>query len=514
MRKEDVDGPWIERRIITGMIVSTDYLKEIRPLWNQRLLESETAGILADWCLTHFDEYKVAPGKDIENIYNAHLKNGLSKERAESIELVLRGLSDEYERKQFNVPYLVDQSRSYFQERHLTLYAEDIRNELRAGNVSEAEKLASGYHPIANQITKAIDPFSDSEKIRQAFQEAQKPLIRFSKTLGRFWNEQMVRDAFVALMGPEKRGKTFWLIELAMRGMACGCNIAFFQAGDMSELQMIKRLCVYLAKRSDKARYCEDVFYPLLDCANNQLGLCRRKERESYQSAPFDMNDVSLDKITFQQLVEAYDKNKDHQPCHNCHNNRGVVWLVKRKPVEPLNWKDAWRKIQEWRTKHRKQFRLVTYPNETLTVAEIKTLLDTWEREDGFVPDIIAIDYADILAPDPDCSRLDYRNQQNKIWQRLRRLSQQKHCLLLTATQAAATSYEHDTLRLSDFSETKTKYAHVTAMYGLNQTDREKQIGIMRINELVVREGEFDRENQVKVLQRLQTGRPYLGSFK
>ena len=68
-------------------------------------------------------------------------------------------------------------------------------------------------------------------------------------------------------------------------------------------------------------------------------------------------------------------------------------------------------------------------------------------------------------------------------------------------------------LNLSDFSEDKRKYAHTTATYSLNQTDEEKKIGIMRLGELVVRESEFDRTRQVKVLQCLQRGRPFIGSY-
>jgi len=52
-------------------------------------------------------------------------------------------------------------------------------------------------------------------------------------------------------------------------------------------------------------------------------------------------------------------------------------------------------------------------------------------------------------------------------------------------------------------------------MYGLNQDKdgREKQIGVLRINELVKREGGFDTSFIVTVLQRLELGRPFLGSY-
>jgi len=35
----------------------------------------------------------------------------------------------------------------------------------------------------------------------------------------------------------------------------------------------------------------------------------------------------------------------------------------------------------------------------------------------------------------------------------------------------------------------------------------------MRINEIVVREGDFSNEREVTILQNLQRGQPFLGSF-
>jgi hypothetical protein len=80
-------------------------------------------------------------------------------------------------------------------------------------------------------------------------------------------------------------------------------------------------------------------------------------------------------------------------------------------------------------------------------------------------------------------------------------------------TQIKALGYSKELLSMNDFSEDKRKFAHVTAMYGLNQTSEEKQIGIMRINELVVREADFNPLRPITILQRLQIGRPYLGAY-
>lgn len=509
-----MDDEFIERRIIIGMIISTDYLRAINEFWEPKYIESTAIKTIASWCIEYFNKYNKAPRRDIEGIYTAKLKSGIKPQQAEAIETILQSLNDEFKHKKFNRAYLVDETIHYFQERRLKDYANNINAEIDKGSIIEAERLANSYSPIVREKHTAVNPFADSERVEKAFKDQKKLLIRFPKAFGDLINSQLTRDSFVAFTGMEKIGKTFTLIELAMRSIMSGCNVAFFQAGDMSEGQMIKRLYIWLTRRSDQKKYCGDLLIPVVDCIGNQTNTCKLPEREC--DFGIFSKDTKMEQVSYKELMIAYEDNKkEYKPCSNCVKSfRGAVWFKHRPPVKPLTWKEGYKQARKFMTEYPNQLRLATFPNETLTMTDIKTLLDTWERQDQFVPDVVIVDYLDILAPDADIKKLDYRNQQNKIWQRARRLSQQKHCLFITVTQAAASSYEHDTLRLKDFSETKTKYAHVTAMYGLNQTDDEKKIGIMRINELVIREGDFDRINQIKVLQRLQTGRPFLGSYR
>jgi hypothetical protein len=179
-----------------------------------------------------------------------------------------------------------------------------------------------------------------------------------------------------------------------------------------------------------------------------------------------------------------------------------------------LTAKKAKEELSRFFHKYRRRFKLATYPAGTLTVSEMKKCLNSWEKYDGFVPDVIVVDYADILSAD-DGRVNEYRHRQDHIWKNLRALSQERHALLVTATQADAESYKKGRLSLSNFSEDKRKLSHVTAQYGLNQDPqgREKKLGIMRINEIVVREGEFSTDNEVYVLQDLAAGRPFLESF-
>lgn len=513
----------IERHILIGLITSTEFLDRIRQSWDPSLLQSSLVQRLAGWCVEYYDKYGKAPNRDIEGIYFEKLQHGLDQDLAEEIEEdILPDLSDEYEREGFNVQYLMDRASEYLNRRHLETWSKRIQDLTDAGETLEAEKLANNFKPLAKELDGSLNLSEPNslDRVREAFTTALQPLVTYPGALGQFWNAQLTRDALVAFMAPEKRGKSYLLLDLARRSVRQRLNVAFFQAGDMSESQQIRRLGIHLAKKSDREEYCGKMWEPVRDCIHNQLDDCDLDVRECFQGlygdhAPKTAKEAR-EELTKENLVELYKEpeNKRYKPCHNCkkyqlkENRWGCTWLKRVNVGQPLEAEEAVRIFENYFVKNKRRFMLSTHPNNTLSIGQIRTTLDIWYKQ-GFVPDVIIIDYADLLVSDEK----EFRHKQDAIWKGLRSLSEERHCLVVTATQADATSYERNLLTMSNFSEDKRKNAHVTAMYGLNQDPRgrEKDIGILRINELVIREGA--PQGVVHVLQNLRRGQPVLTSY-
>jgi len=156
-------------------------------------------------------------------------------------------------------------------------------------------------------------------------------------------------------------------------------------------------------------------------------------------------------------------------------------------------------------------FRLCCYSNNSLTVEKISSLLSEWSN-DGWEPDAVVLDYADILAPPKGVK--EKRDQINENWMHLRRVSQDFHCLVLTATQADAKSYGKRLLTKQNFSDDRRKHDHVTAMLALNALDEEKELGVMRINYLDRREAAYTESGEVWVAGCLDIGCPCMKSTR
>ncbi|HUX57832.1 MAG TPA: hypothetical protein VMV77_12715 [Bacteroidales bacterium] len=511
----------LERKIIIGLITSTPFIQQIYTAWDVQLLEAQMARLLAGWCIRYYEKYQEAPKKEIEGIYYQELKTGRHPQVVmEEIEQeILPKLSDEYENEKFNLGYLLDQTHEYFNERHLQNHTERITTLLEDGELLEAEKCACEYKPLITDSSTGLDLSSEValDRVKKAFEETAKPVVRYPKQLGDFWNQQLVRGGFVVLTASDKRGKSFWLLDMAIRACRQKAKVVFFQAGDMTEDQQLKRICTYLTKKSNLKKYSGKMFQPVRDCIHNQRDDCDLEERECDFGVFEDKTEEQLRReITLNDLKKEYKDSPDYRPCSACEEYRykpwGCSWIEEVDSGAPMTVKEAQAAVDEYFIQNNRRFKLSSHANGTLTLKEIKGLLDVWERQDGFSPDLIVIDYADLLVPEV---RTEFRHQVDNIWKGLRNLSQERHCLVASATQADAAAYEKNRLKISNFSEDKRKNAHVTAMYGLNQDtkDREKRIGLTRINEIVIREGDFSNANEITVLQNLKRGQPFLGSY-
>lgn len=511
----------IERQIIIACITSTDYLQQIRNIWDPRYLESATAKRIAGWCWEYFEQYNKCPGRDIESIYYAKLKKGkLPKDLFSEIEEdILPGLSTEYEKEDFNLNYLLEETTKYFTERKLAIHSNNIQALLSNGELSEAETTALDYTPIANSATTDLD-FANPvvlDRVEKAFKTTSQSLISYPRQLGQFWNSQLVRGGFVAIMASEKRGKSFWLLDMAMRGCKQKRNVAFFQAGDMTEDEQIMRICIYLSKKSNEVEYSGKMWEPVRDCIHNQADSCLFSNDREGDFKIFRGSTVeAIKNVSLKGLINEHKQFPEYKPCTNCSQywkrHWGAVWIKKVDTGPPLTVAEAKKAVDKFFIKNACRFKLSTHANGSLSIKHMKAILANWEKMDNFIPDIIIVDYADLLAGESK----DFRHLQNEIWKGLRSMSQEKgEPLVITVTQADAKSYEQNRLKLSNFSEDKRKYGHVTCLYGASQdvNDREKLIGIMRINELVKRKGAFSVANEITVLQNLKRGRPFISSY-
>ena len=500
----------IERKICVACIISDLVLARVSKIYKSDLVLNKSIDEIITWCVEYHKKYTVAPEATIQDVFDRKMRKTKDDDRYATLSAILSLCDKEFNRDcvNFNDEFYLDLCLEYFSERQLTNLTEDVQHEISVGNISEAEMKMIGYKRVQVTTDDSINPLTNAEEIAAAFEASDEPILRFKGAFGELTEEVNHRGDFVAFLAPEKTGKTFMLCDYVFAGLRARCNVALFGAGDMNKRQMIIRLGIRLVGRSNKKKYCGELLVPVLDCVYNQDNTCKSRRRTNNCALGIQKDDLWAGEFDFEEADPEY------TPCTNCKKGKSTFWYKKRPPVQPLEWREAFKAgVRFFKRMVGREFKMECFPNNSLSVYDIECRLRLWEEVNGFIPDLVVIDYADILAPEPGLTTKDTRTVENERWKALRSLADRGHCLVVTATQADAASYTQDRLNQTNFSEDKRKLSHVTAMFGLNKNNLEKRLGIMRVNEIVRREGDFFTDREVKVLQRLEMGRPLLDSF-
>lgn len=454
----------VERRILIGMIVDPVVLGRINSKWHPKAFRSKWSNIVAQWCLQYYQRYDKAPMKQIESLFEIWSEKTKDKTNVNLVDKFLTSLSDEYEdlKSESNSDYIIDIAARHFNQVKMENLVEQVESDITEGRPDKAHDRLVGYHKIEMGVGEGIDVLQNEDAIRKAFDTEHKDsLIKFPGALGEFFKGSLEREGFISFMGKKGVGKSWWLMTMAYEAMLQRKRVAMFEVGDMGESQTMRRFMIRASKQPRSPRWIE---YP--------TKIWRNKKKHRIERA-FDERNFTT-KLSWRKAKKACDR-------------------VMQKRVKS---KDTYLKLS-------------CHFNSTLSVDGIESILQDWERS-VWIPDVIVIDYADILKM--QYSKFEGRDAINETWKRLRALSQRRHCLLITATQSDADSYDRNTLKMKNFSDDRRKVDNVTGMIGINQTEDEKGKGIMRLNWISLRDDEFHPSNCVHVAGCLAIGNPAIRS--
>ena len=450
-----------ERVVLTSLVVDPLVLSRVASIWNGKLFGNPWANTVAGWCVSYFNTTGEAPGPQVTQIYQQWAETA-KPEDAKHVHGFLTGLSQQMT-SGVAAPhhqYVITQAGELFNRVRLERTLAEVQATLQRGTIAEAQACFAQSVEISLGENSTVDVLTDEAALIQAFSHAHEaPLISYDGTpLAAIVRRAFDTDSFVGFMAPEKRGKTQWLMELAFAAVKQNRQVAFFAVGDMSQDQMMERFAAMAAMRS---LIRENIKLP------NSL---RRNPDTGLWLPTFD--EVACTGLPVAQAREA------------------LLRINMGRTVSPL--------------------KLSVHPNTTLTVAMLEAKLEQWRRELGWVPGVVVVDYADILAPD---IKGDTRDQIDDTWRRLKGVSQKYRCCVITATQTNRESAAAVTLQRVHVSEDKRKFAHVSAMFGINQTPQEKAAQVFRLNCLALRNGGFNELHCVAVAGCPQVYRPMMVQF-
>ncbi len=131
-----------------------------------------------------------------------------------------------------------------------------------------------------------------------------------------------------------------------------------------------------------------------------------------------------------------------------------------------------------------------SYPTRTATVSTIKSHLTKLRISKGFVPDLIIIDYPDILRPTRDYG--EKRHELELLYEEIRALGQEFNAAVWGASQTNRGALAKKVVTIADLAESFGKAAVADFMIALSQTKEEKRNGEVRYYVAKHRNGQSD----------------------
>lgn len=493
----------IEKRIVTGLIVSTEYLREAYSLINLEYFRNEYAKTITTWCLQFFDNYEEAPFKEIKGIFTDYIEaQKLDPAEAEIIKLLLQEISKKYKDQSLNADYLLDQTLLYFKKRELEITNSNIKILLEQNRIEEAEQEVLDFHKLSRVASQWRNPF-DPESIAKTFKE-RKALITLPGELGRFIGP-LERSWLVGMAGGFKRGKTWVLQTLGINAVLDHLKVAIISL-EMRDVQMNERIYKALISAVDSTE--SQIIFPVFDCAQNQFGTCEMTERT---------NNLRLTEGEDLLIPEYNPKNQlhvDYQPCVYCMNRRNedysvATWFeVHERPL--YDEFEVQHKMKAYQRMYKNNLRTISYGRFEANISDITRDLEILRVREDFVPDVVLIDYVDILRPERES--LQGVAKEDESWMALAGFAARNHCLVITPTQITKDGLDSANISTQHMARWVGKLGHVDAMITINQKPEEKLKGYSRIGMIAHRHKDFDEFSQCYMLQNLSAGQVHLNS--
>jgi hypothetical protein len=256
--------------------------------------------------------------------------------------------------------------------------------------------------------------------------------------------------------------------------------------------------------------------FPVFDCEHNQKSLC--SERLSNTMVKFEEPDKNDDqeKGKKKQLKPIYDPG--HTVCTKCRNHPDFE--IRKKFKLATFWEEIYRdtndiftvreQMKRFQKMWHKYGRLSVHKKYTLTYDKLMKDIDIlWQRQEWF-PDILIIDYVDILQIN---SKFDDFKLVDEQWKLLAKLAGETNTLVITATQGNLAAHKTEQLDSTHQGGFYGKNRHVNLMVGLNQNSVEKDLGIMRYGITEARSIPFIPGQNCITLSNFETGQSYIDSY-
>ena len=347
-----------------------------------------------------------------------------------------------------NGAYCISQLSKFIRQQHLKVALAKAIEAIEDGNVDGAElALQKGLQSQAVSFDIGLN-LRDADSALKFFDQADLGIMTGINELDKRDIVPRPGEMFL-FVAPPKRGKSWFLIHI----------------GKWSLLQRKKVLHVTLEMAQDRVsqRYIQNLY------------------SVSKRQSIIKVTNLKIDEKTGRLVGLDYDEVE-----RRTLNDKDIRAYLKAKITREF--------------RRRPPLIIKQFPTGMLTVSMLRAYLDGLERFHKFVPDVIIVDYPDLMSVSGDNLRTDT----GKVYKDLRGIAVERNCAMVVASQGNRASSKAKVLSDDLIAEDYSKIATSDNVVTMSQTPQEKPLGLAR---LFVSNGRNDEDKfNILISQAYQMG--------
>lgn len=404
---------------------------------------------IAARCYDYIDKYKKPPKDHLADILDDKL-NSDNKGEATLYTDIITSIHEA--QKGINAEYVMTQLGTFIRRQSLRTVAVDLTKALQRDTEASLEEADQLIRKAQKGTLSLFDPgtrLSNKDRSLEFFEIATQS---FPTGIA-----ELDKRGF----GPTR--KELWLFVANTKG---GKTWALIHLAKMSLMHHLKVLHVTL--EMSEARAAQRYFQALFSIS---------KRREKFPITQFEKD--TLGRISGFKEVEL-------TPAFSFDEHNAQVKLEKR--------------MDKWSKRLLQNIMVKQFPTGALTVNQLAAYLDNLEQTERFVPDLLLLDYPDLMKID----KANYRLSLDEIYKDVRGIAVERNMAVAVVSQSHRAAAKSKLVGAENVAEAYSKIAHADTVLTLSQTKAEEQLHLARLH---VAAGRNDADNLTIVIsQNLGTG--------
>jgi replicative DNA helicase len=404
--------------------------------------------LLAARIYDYLDTFKKPPGDHLPDLLSDKLEG-----RAAEAEYYIEILESLHQAKEhINAAYVMASLETFVKRQSMRSIAIDLQKALQRDTeegLEEAERLIAG----ANHVSlKVFDPGTRLSDKKRALAFLDLPDDSFPTG---------IKELDALGLGPTR--KELWLF---IGNAKAGKSWALGQLAKSSlrHRYRVVHITLEMSEKRTTQRYFQSLF-----------AMAKRKDE-------FDITRFQRDTLG---RINGFDTAK----------SRPALSMDDPKIRKKLEYR-----IDRWSSRILDNILVKEFPTGQMSVLQLRAYLDNLEASEKFVPDLLVVDYPDLMKLDKD----NYRLALDEVFKELRGLAVSRNIALAAVSQSHRSAAKAKQVGVENVAEAYSKIAHSDVVITYTQTPAEHKLGLARLH---VAAGRNDRDRfTVVISQAYNTG--------